>query len=169
MFCQNCGTQQEASAKFCHGCGKPVAGEVTRTNEPSQIAEPLQEKIFWSQGGVLVSDVVFKTGSGSSYPIRNISSVSVTAKRANGFVAVMGIALTLLGLFSMMGAGNVAVGFVLLGFSAPFWFMASNTAHQLKIGAGGVLQTAIESPNASQLNNIARAINDSILYIQRGA
>lgn len=127
----------------------------------------MQEKVFLNDGGILVSDVIFKTSYGASYPIRNISSVSVAAKPASGLLVVVAIVLVLFGLFCM--AGNVLIGFIFVSLSIPFWYMASNRPHQLKIGAGGVLQTAIESTNQNELDSVARAINDSILYIQRGA
>lgn len=164
MFCQKCGGEQEKGAKFCQGCGKPTVG--ADSNSPVQVGEPLQEKVFLSNGGILVSDVVFKTNSGASYPIRNISSVSVAVKPNNVFVVLIAIVLTLLGLF--FGFVNVVIGFILVLLSGPFWYVASDRPYQLKIGAGGVLQTAIESTNENQLDDVARAINDSILYIQRG-
>ncbi len=167
MFCQNCGNRQEEGAKFCQGCGRAVAGEVTAPTEPAKIAEPLQAKIFLESGGILVSDVVFKTSSGASYPIRNISSVSVAEKPASWFVMLMAVTLTLFGLF--VALGSIPVAFVIFALSTPFWYMVSNRPHQLKIGAGGVLQIAIENSNVNQLDSVARAINDSILYIQRGA
>jgi hypothetical protein len=163
MFCQNCGSKQEAGAKFCAGCGKPVAESTA--NASISIAEPLEEKVFWNNGGILVSDVVFRTNLGASYPIRNISSVSVALKPASSGLMLVAIVLTLFGLFMMFG--SAPVGFVFLLLSAPFWYMVSNRSHQLLIGAGGVLQTAIESTNSSELDRVAKAINDSILYIQR--
>ena len=165
MFCQHCGGKHEQEAKFCPECGKPVSSGGSNANEVLVEAMPLEERVFLDQGGILVSDAVFKTSLGASYPIRNISSVSVAPKPTNSFVLILAILVTLFGLFLMIG--SVVVGMIVMAFSAPFWFMLGNTAHQLKIGAGGVLQTAIESSNQNQLDLIAKAINESILYIQR--
>jgi Family of unknown function (DUF6232) len=165
MFCQQCGTKQEVGAKFCPGCGKPHASEVLHGNPPTPEPQPLQEKVFLNEGGILVSDAVFRTVTGASYPIRNISSVSVETKKPSGFLVFLAGLVMLFGLFLM--AVSVGVGFTVILISIPFWYLGTNTSHELRIGAGGVLQTAITSKNSGELNGVASAINDSILYLQR--
>lgn len=32
MFCQNCGTKNEAKAEFCANCGRPMSGQTQVTN-----------------------------------------------------------------------------------------------------------------------------------------
>jgi hypothetical protein len=138
-----------------------AAGNATVTQEP------LEKKVFLERSGVLVSDAVFQTSTGASYPIRNISSVAVAYKPAHILVLLPAIVLTLFGLFVL--AGSVTLGLVFLLLGVPFWYMLSDRPHQLQLGAGGIFQTAIESDDVSELNGIAGAINDSLLYIQRGA
>jgi hypothetical protein len=170
MYCPKCGSKNEDGAKFCSACGnalitvETIASSIA--NAPSQ-PKPLAEKVFFEQGGVLVSDAVFRTTTGSSYPIRNISSVTVAQKPSNWLVVLIAGALTIFGLaVAGTGGGGVSLVFIIPGIF--FWIILFNRPYQLKIGAGGVLQMAIEDSNEGRLNQVARSINDAIIYIQRG-
>jgi uncharacterized membrane protein YvbJ len=162
MFCQKCGQKNSDLAKFCSACGNPMS--VDTVTNPIETTTNLVEKVFFNENGILVSSALFKTDSASSYPIRNISSVSVARKDANGIVILFAYALSLFGLFLMFG--SVGAGAVFIGLSIPFWIAHSNRAYQLKIGSGGVFQTAIESQDEGQLQKIAKSINEAIIFIQ---
>jgi hypothetical protein len=175
MFCEQCGNKCNDDAKFCSACGTALVG-TTKTAAPiadaahTQINPPtpqnaLEEKIFFNAGGVFVSDAVFKTGMGTSYPIRNISSVSVDIKESI-LLLLCAAVVTLFGFFIMIG--SFVAGMIFLALAGALWWLYMQRPHLLKIGSGGVLQTAIESSDEPYLNNIAKAINDAILYIQRG-
>lgn len=165
MFCQKCGRKNEDDSKFCGACGASLTGGPAPSGPAVHL--PLTEKIFLNKGGIMVSDAVFKTQTGSSYPVRNISSVSVTTKSASIIVMILVVILTLIGGLAIFSPAP-AFGWVLLFMSAPMWWYVLVRPSHLMIGAGGVLQTAIESHDESQLQGVAKAINEAILYIQRG-
>lgn len=162
MFCQKCGQRNNELAKFCGTCGTSISSDASAN--PTEESKGFAERIFFNENGILVSSALFKTDSASSYPIHNISSVSVARKNANGIVILLAYALLLFGLFLMLG--SVKVGMIFIGLSTPFWIIHANRPYQLKIGSGGVFQTAIESKDESQLQKIAKTINEAIIFIQ---
>lgn len=168
MFCQECGNKRQPDAKFCGNCGKGFdvhngGGANSRDRNDTSFGE----KIFFTHGPLSVSDATFTTYLGASYPIRNITSVSVSAKGPGWLLRVMTVVLLMFGLVALFGI-SVSLGVILLGLSAICLYALSTTTYQLRIGAGGVLQTAIESHDSQQLHGIAKAINEAIVYLQRG-
>jgi uncharacterized membrane protein YvbJ len=105
MFCQQCGSKCDESAKFCSACGASLAGGAA----PEKVTpeNTLDEKVFYNSAGIFVSDAVFKTATGESYPIRNISSVSVAIKPVNIIAVLLAVVLSLFGGFALM-AGHEA-------------------------------------------------------------
>lgn len=171
MFCTNCGIEIADSVKFCSNCGTRTgesSGAATQTI-PSASGDTAQARIFHDQGDILVSDAVFSTAGGASYPIRNISSVVVQQKPVNLLVALAGGALTLLGaLFLFAGKDGILFSIICFLISWPFWHVVNNRPYRLMIGAGGVQQMAIEGAEKEPLETIAGAINTAIVTIQRG-
>lgn len=166
MFCSNCGSKTVEPAKFCTHCGSPISSRSPPVTDAA--IEPLSEEtVFLNEGGVFVSDTVFRSPSGANYPVRNISSVSIGRKRSY-LGAIIGGILSALGLFVLIG-GSVGVSIFFISLSVPFWVYFATRPYYLEIGAGGVLQTAIESTNVQQLQSVSNAINDAILHIQRGS
>lgn len=164
MFCQKCGAQCDDEAKFCSACGSSLVALTVTAASNSETT--LQEKVFFNSGEVLVSDAVFKSNTGASYPIRNISSVAVERGPAS-FAFLFALALTTFGVFLM--PANFGAGLISVLLSIPLWRIhANNRSYILVVGSGGVLQTAIESTDGAFLKRIAATINDAIVYIQRG-
>ena len=129
--------------------------------------ESFEEKVFLDRPGILVTNSIFSISPGSSFPIRNISSVSVDRDPPRWLSWILAIVFTV-NAFVFMSV-NPAFGFVTLMFSIPFWYRALNRAYRLRIGAGGAPQIAIDSQSAATLEEVADAINGAILYMQSRA
>lgn len=140
-----------------HDEGCRIAGPIT--------IESLEEKIFLDRPGVLVTNAMFSVSPGASYPIRNISSVSIVRDPPRWISWILAVVITV-NAFMLMGF-NPTVGFGIILLSIPFWYRALNRCYQLRIGAGGILQVAIGSRSASTLQEVADAVNGAILYMQK--
>ncbi|MBC3920137.1 zinc ribbon domain-containing protein [Undibacterium sp. CY18W] len=162
MFCSKCGSEAQVNAKFCDNCGNSLSGDVAPAARTDDVAV---EKIFMDQHGVYVSDAMFKLASGKSYPIRNLTSVVVSRKSGSILLFIISLFITLLGL--MLLVSSPVVGLVTLLFSGMSWTFFMQRDWQLKIGAGGIIQVAIEDKNKNYLDSVATAINESLVYLQR--
>lgn len=167
MYCTNCGTQRAASANFCGNCGTRHGA----TEDALPVREPINQspQIFHNEGGFIVNEVVFSTEDGASYPIRNITSVVVKPKPTNPVTVVLAVLLILLGmLFGMAGKNLIFVAVILFVLSIPFWYVIHNRPYMLLVGAGGVLQIAVEGYDKEPLEVIACAVNNAVAKIQQG-
>lgn len=166
MFCNHCGHNNDDSAVFCNKCGKTVAATSTGAVVSQEKAvEKSLPHVFLEKDGVLVNDAVFRVSSGQSFPIRNITSVSVT-RGSNSFLILVVIAFVFGGLL-LSAAGIPGPGVMLILLAIPFIVFIFNRTHSLNIGAGGVFQIALKHKNGKFLESIASAINESISHIQR--
>jgi|SRR5450631_583526 len=170
MYCSQCGKSCPPDAKFCANCGARVDTTEDVTQGTAIGAPPAEqhafERVFLDSAGVVVTEAVFKTGTGSSYPIRNISSVLVVKKPAGAGVIVFASAFLLLGFFMLLGSAPVGLFFLVI--AALFIANIVTQPYQLQVGSGGVNQVAISSKNEAELRRIAAAINEAVLNLQRG-
>ncbi|MFZ6678214.1 DUF6232 family protein [Undibacterium sp. Tian12W] len=163
MFCSKCGSEVQADAKFCNSCGASLNVDVPPA--PQRNNDVVVEKVFMDRHGVYVSDVMFRLSTGANFPIRNLTSVTVSQKSGNVLLFILALFSTL---FSLIMVFNVPfVGFVMLALSAVFFILYFQRDWQLKVGAGGIIQVAIQDKNKAYLDSVATAINESLAYMER--
>lgn len=168
MFCQKCGSELQAGANFCGKCGQALGTLPAVAGEGGAAALPQatpQGKTFLDKGGVVVTDAILRTPTGASFPIRNISSVIVEQKSPNVLVLILAIVLALPALGGIL-SGSL-IGWILAVGAAALWFVATRCPYYLKLGSGGVPQTAIESNDGALLREVEAAIGEAVLHIQR--
>lgn len=168
MFCTQCGSHAPETAKFCNSCGlnlQPFVAALKEAPKSSDIPRSLG-RVFLDTSGVVVTEAVFKASAGSSYPIRNITSVSVRRRTPNVLISIVAVGLTFFGLLILM-LGSVLIGLLACGIGGMFWWNIATQPFELRVGSGGVEQVAIESKEEEHLQRIALSINEAVLEMQR--
>ena len=120
----------------------------------------MEEKSFFNEGGVSVSNARFITG-GQTYAMSGVTSVESVrhdpSRKAPIVVGVLGIVAMLFG-----GTG-IVVGLFLLAGAVAMWFLQKPTFSVLLYTASGK-STALTRPDEKLISSVVAAINEAIVH-----
>ena len=161
QFCVHCGVELGGTGAFCHACGAPkgnIAG-VSGTMTTQAAFATAAEKVFYNSNDVKVTSTRFIV-PGQTYAMAGVTSVRFEKiPPKNGW----GITLIVIGLLLLLPEDSRATGAILLIIGIAIVALVKSTYAVALHSASGESR-AIVSKDSGFVDEVVRALNDSIVY-----
>jgi len=170
--CRECGKSISTEATACPQCGAPVKQIAPQPPLPQNRDD--KEETIHSDSEVTVTTMRVII-HGTTYALRNITSVRMTSTRSGfGCAVVLLICLVIFPLFFALFAisASVGIGFFALIVAAAIiaWqlrrLQRSRTTYHVAISSASGEAKALSSKDQAYIQNIVKSINDAIVKYQ---
>lgn len=126
-----------------------------------KVGKVMEEKSFFSQGNVSVSNARFIV-DGQTYAMNGVTSVKTGRKAPSRWGPII---VGVVGLASLGGgeAGAVILGLVLIGL-AIFWWVKQKPELSVVLSSSSGEMRALVSRDAAFINGVIEALNNAIIH-----